>query len=557
MELRWYQKEAVDAAWKSLREDNPLIVLPTGSGKSLVIAELCRRIVLKGGRVLVVAHRKELLEQNADKIAKLLPGVDVGVYSSGLKKRNTNHDVIVAGIASVYKRGVEFGVRQVMIVDEAHLIPNKSFGMYRNLIDDLCQYNQWFRVVGLTATPFRLQDGPLVDGEIFDTVCYSAPIRKLIDEGYLSNLTTKPTTQVDVSQVHLRAGEYIDKELEGAFMAGGVVEKACLELHEATQDRKSILVFGVSIAHCHAIKQCLEKLGHEPDIVTGDTEPLLRATSLQNFRDGKIRYLINRDVLTTGFDAPNVDCVAIMRASQSAGLVAQIVGRGLRIAPRKTDCLILDYGGNFYRHGAIDDPDYGMQSKSSSAGERNAKEREDETRQMMQCPQCQFEQQVGNMWCEGCNYRLSDGDFEHDAEADQNAEVLSRSGESFVVEGMTWCRWPGKNGKRDTMRLEYHTGMMRPRSVSVWMCVEHEGWARSKAMSHWSQHCRYELPETIDEALYLAGGGMLRVPTQVFCQRDGKYWQIVGLEFESDMPTIDDWREPDPQNIEEDEEIPF
>ena len=165
MELRWYQRESVDHAWGYLasKQGNPLIVLPTGAGKSIVIASLVERTIKLGRRVLALAHRKELLQQNAAEIERLLPGVPVGIYSAGLGERETEADIVCAGIQSVFRKAGELGARHLVLIDEAHLVNVNDVGMYRKFLDDLQQINPKCRVIGLTATPYRTDDGPLVD----------------------------------------------------------------------------------------------------------------------------------------------------------------------------------------------------------------------------------------------------------------------------------------------------------------------------------------------------------------------------------------------------------
>ncbi|MCP4950429.1 MAG: DEAD/DEAH box helicase family protein, partial [Proteobacteria bacterium] len=171
--------------WQTcMRGKNPLIVVPTGGGKSVIIAELIRKVLDFGGRVVVLAHRKELLQQNAEKIEKMV-GVNVGVYSAGLKSKDVKSDVIVAGIQSVYKHAHKLDRRHFVIIDEAHLIPKES-GMYKDFLADMARYNPKLFVVGLTATPYRTGEGDLTEGKLFDETAYECSLSDLIDKGYLS-----------------------------------------------------------------------------------------------------------------------------------------------------------------------------------------------------------------------------------------------------------------------------------------------------------------------------------------------------------------------------------
>ena len=201
MTLRPYQAEAVEAVYRHLRErdDNPCVVIPTGGGKTPVIATICSDAVSRwNGRVLILAHVKELLEQAADKLDQVCPDIHVGVYSAGLKRRDTTHPVIIAGIQSVYQKAEQLGHFDLVVVDEAHMIPpgKDGDGMYRRLLADMHQINPRLRVIGLTATPFRMSSGPICvpppDG-ILNAICYEIGVRELIRDGYLSPTSNRCT----------------------------------------------------------------------------------------------------------------------------------------------------------------------------------------------------------------------------------------------------------------------------------------------------------------------------------------------------------------------------
>ena len=302
MQLRWYQEAAVEAAWNTIRygKCNPCIVVPTGGGKSWIIAELVRQVVqVWDGRALVLQHRKELIQQNAEKIKVLLPGVPVGIYSAGLRAKETEPDVVVAGIQSAYKQACSFDRRHVVIVDEAHLIPRNDTTMYRSFLDDLGRVNPGLRIIGLTATPYRTSEGLVTDGGVLDQICYEVPVRQLIAEGFLCELTSKPSEmKISMEAVHIRKGEYVQKEMEDTFLAGRRVQDACKEIVARCHDRRSVLIFTSGIAHAERVRETLETLtADRVEQVTGQTLPLERAATLDAFKEGRIRFLVNVDVL--------------------------------------------------------------------------------------------------------------------------------------------------------------------------------------------------------------------------------------------------------------------
>ena len=324
MELRDYQQAAVEAVYGHLRErdDNPLVVIPTGGGKTPVIASICRdAVTLWQGRVLVLAHVKELLEQAVGKLDAMAPGLGVGVYSAGLGRRELEHPVTVAGIQSIWQRAGELGPVDLVIVDEAHLIPpDDGESMYRQFLADAKLVNPLMRVIGLTATPFRMRTGMICSPEgILNHVCYEVSVGQLIERGFLSALRSKAgKVKVDMSDLKIRCGEFVASEVEQAFDTDEVVESACAEIAAETRSRRSTLIFAAGINHgLHVVRVLGERHGIECGWIDGTTPARERESTIERFRSGALRYLANVNVLTTGFDAPNVDCVALLRPTAS------------------------------------------------------------------------------------------------------------------------------------------------------------------------------------------------------------------------------------------------
>lgn len=544
MQLRWYQEAAVEAAWNTIRygKCNPCIVVPTGGGKSWIIAELVRQTIeVWGGRVLVLQHRKELIEQNAEKIRALLPGVPVGIYSAGLKQKETCHEIVVAGIQSAYKQACAFDRRHIVIVDEAHLIPNSETTMYRTFLDELAAVNPGLRIIGLTATPYRTGEGLVTDGGVLDQICYEVPVRQLIAEGFLCELTSKPSEmKISMEAVHIRKGEYVQKEMEDTFLAGRRVQDACKEIVARCHDRRSVLIFTSGIAHAERVRETLETLtGERVDQVTGQTLPLERAATLDAFKEGRIRWLVNIDVLTTGFDATRIDAIAVLRATQSPGLFAQICGRGFRIDPSKKNCLILDFGGNVDRHGPLDSPMYGRSSGSMRDGKGEAP--------MRNCHECAERVPLGNHWCPFCGAMLREPEEQqepkHEAVPDEASHILVEPEWQFVVEVSMNYHISKKEGRLPTLRVNYvvqaaeNGGNLSEKTISEWICIDHDGYARQKAERWWAEHSHLECPTDIHECITAWKQGALRMPIKILAMQDGRWWRVLDREFETERPT--------------------
>ena len=347
-----------------------------------------------GRRVMILSHVKELLQQSYDTLRDWSPGADVGIYSAGLKRRDTKNDIVIAGIQSVADRPHDFGQRNVFIVDEAHLIPVKGQGRYRKFLETQAKINPKARVIGLTATPYRTDSGQICGPDnILSHICHQTEIAPLIEEGFLCPITNQSTgTHADLTGVAIRGGEYVQGQMEQAFQDSALVQQAVSETLELTRDRKSILVFAAGVEHGWQVLREFDRQAGvaQAEFLCGDTPALERDRIIRSFKAGDLRVLINVNVLTTGFDARMIDAIAVLRATCSAGLFYQMCGRGFRVHEDKQDCLILDYGQNIERHGALDSPDFGRKKK---------KHGEEGEAPMKECPGCRAEVPLATMLC--------------------------------------------------------------------------------------------------------------------------------------------------------------
>jgi len=538
MQLRPYQRDAVDAVYRHLRErdDNPCVVLPTGAGKSLLLATICSDAAERwGGRVLILAHVKELLEQTADHIRRMAPRVDVGIYSAGLRRRDTEHAVIVAGIQSVYKRAAELDAFQIVLIDEAHMIPPEGDGMYRQFLKDAHLVNPNLRTIGLTATPFRMTSGYICtpDGYL-NSICYEIGVKELIRDGYLCALRSKAgSRKADFESLHVRGGEFIASETEDLMDDDELVRSACEELVAYTEDRKAVLIFASGIKHGRHVQSVLQEVhGAECGFICANTPTTERDHLIARFRghgqsglfgeSGPLKYLCNVNVLSTGFDAPNIDCVALLRPTMSPGLYYQQVGRGFRLHPDKQDCLILDFAGNILRHGPVDQVRI-QEPDGKGNGEAPAKE----------CPECHAVVAAGYATCPECGYEFPPPERKkHEAQASTESVL---SGEvtilDYDVESVTYSVHVKKDAPPEhprTMRVEYQVGFQT--WFSEWICVEHTGWARHKAESWWRERSDEPCPANADDAVEVARAGGLAETAAIRVRHVSgeKYPRVVG-----------------------------
>ena len=529
MNLRPYQQAAVDAVYNHLRskDNNPCVVIPTAGGKSCILAQIAKDAVEKwNGRVLVLAHVKELLEQNSDKIRKLCPELKIGIYSAGLKSRDTNDQVIVAGIQSVYNKACDLGAFDLIIIDEAHMLPFDGEGTYRTFLKDMKIINPHVRVIGLTATPFRLKGGLICKPEnILNEVCYEVGIKEMIAQGYLSPMVSRAgRTEAQLDNLHIRGGEFIADEVETAMNKEEVTDAACREIAHLTADRKTVLIFCTSVKHCQNVAEKIRHYtGQECAVVTGETPAHERAEIIARLRGEEIpadlfgsrkpplKYCANVSVMTTGLDVPNIDTVVMLRPTASPGLLLQCAGRGFRLSPKtgKTECLFLDFGGNILRHGPLDMIRV-KEPCSGKGGDAPAKK----------CPQCLALIHAAYAKCPQCGFEFPPSEKSNLSEKASSAGIISGQVDytDYDVQDVYYCvheKRHAEPGTPRTMRIDYQVGF--DEFKSEWVCPEHTGYAHDKFVKWWKERAALgcQIPNTAREAVELANMGLLAAPERI------------------------------------------
>lgn len=415
------------------------------------------------------------------------------------------------------------------------MIPEDGEGMYRTFLADAKKINPQLRVIGMTATPFRLKSGSIcAPDNVLNTICYEVGVRELIVQGYLCPLRTKAgALKPNTDQLHVRGGEYVAGEVEDMMDADAIVLSACCEIIEHTRDRKSVLIFAAGVRHGQHICRVLnDQHGVECGFVCGETLPFERDETLRRFRNGALKYLCNVNVLTTGFDAPNIDCVAMMRPTLSPGLYYQMVGRGFRLHPGKADCLVLDFGGNILRHGPVDR----LRVDSGVSGDGAAPIKE--------CPRCHEIIAAGFGECPQCGHVFPPPERRRHDTAASDAGILSDqvTRAEYDVSDVCYSVHVKRGAPPDaprTMRVDYRISFSE--RVSEWICFEHAGFAREKAERWWRARSREPVPDTIEDAVALAKAGALaRTLTITVERRPGdKYDRIVRATIGPIPPRLD------------------
>jgi DNA repair protein RadD len=396
-QLRPYQSRAVARIMDHVRTSTEpcLLDAATGAGKSLIIADVANKLhKISGGKhVLCLAPSAELIEQNHAKY--LLTGEPASMFSASTGQRSMRHPVIFGTPGTVKNAISRFGSRFcAVVVDECHgLTPT-----VRAIIDAMRDHNPNLRVIGLTATPYRLGEGYIYRIGPDDKPCHDGTIRdpyflkcvdritphELIGQGYLTPPTIGAPLADGYDTAILNGKTRFDAaDIDAAFVGHGRKTAAIVaDVVAQARDRMGVMIFAATVQHAEEVMASLPP--SLSAIVTGGTPKAERKSILERFKARKLKYLVNVSVLTTGFDAPHVDLIALFRRTESVGLMQQIIGRGLRLHDDKRDCLVLDYAGNIENHcpdGDVFNPEIRAVPLKQGGGEITCT-----------CPACQTEQ---------------------------------------------------------------------------------------------------------------------------------------------------------------------
>ena len=404
-----------------------------------------------------------------------------------------------------------------------HLVSHKDEGGYRTLLTDLRVINANLRVIGLTASPYRLGHGYITDKPaIFDALIEPVSIEELIFKGFLCNLRSKlTTTKLEVDGVKKRGGEYIESELQAAVDTDDKNSRVVAEIIKLGAERQSWLVFCAGVAHAHHVRDAMVAQGIVAECVTGETPSAERDRMLTEFKAGRIRALTNANVLTTGFDAPGIDLVAMLRPTMSPGLYVQMAGRGLRIAPGKNDCLVLDFAGVVEQHGPITAV-RAPPKKGDKVGEAPVKV----------CDNCQEICALSVRVCPACGTEFPEP--VRPTLKLSNLDIMGVEGIDMDVSAWTWRKHISRASGREMLSLTYYGGLSDI-PVTEYLAVTHDGYAGEKSrrlladIAHKSGVALdYGIADLHEMAQELTGG---RPPTIIEFRREGKFFTIINRNW--------------------------
>jgi DNA repair protein RadD len=548
---RNYQALARDSVWEyfsSGETGNPVVAMPTGTGKSIVIADLARVIITtwNSQRILVLAPSKELVQQNAEKLESIAPHLPFGICSASLGRYDTSQPVVFATIGTIINRIDALGFIDLIFVDECHLVSAVETTQYRKFFEALLLVNPNLKIIGFSATPYRLGVGHIIDGGLFTHVCHDATtldaFNWFIEQGYLLPLIPRPTaTRLSTDGLKTIAGDYSEKAQQDKFNKAAITQAVIDEARELAHDRRKILIFCTGIEHAENIRDYLESVGESAVAVhsksaTRDDD----LAAFMSFGGNGVRWCVNYGVLTTGFDFPDLDCIVVMRVTKSPGLWVQILGRGTRPAyalgfdlsdmegrflaiaqSEKQNCLVLDFGYNTAVLGPINDPKI-PKKKGTGGGMAPVKT----------CKAENTEEKAGcGVWnhpsartCVNCGATFKfEVKFETGA---ANTEILAGPFEKPVVVEHAVKRVSyevhEKPGRPNSIRATYYCGLRR---FVHYLCPEHGGTPRRRAADFWMRHGGGVAPMTTAECLPLVDD--LQQPRFVRVWENTRYPQIL------------------------------
>ena len=546
LKLRDYQQAAVDSLYEywSKEAGSPLIVIPTGGGKSLILATVVKDLVenYPDMRILIVTHVKELIAQNAQELFGLWPQAPAGIFSAGLGRRDARAQIIFGGVQTIASKTALIGHIDLVLDDEAHLMPRKSETQYGKLIAGLRKTNPDLKLVGLTATPFRMGEGLLHEGEgaLFDAIAYEKPIGEMIEDGYLCKPISKGMhTGFDLTGVGKVGGDYNQGKLQAAVDKADVTRAVVSEVVGYGDGRKSWLLFCSGVEHAFHVRDEIRDRGYSCETVCGDTPADERARILADFKAGKIRAVTNNAVMTTGTNIPSIDLVAFLRPTLSASLYIQMAGRGLRIAPGKDNCLFLDFAGVVRKHGPIDC----VTPPNARSGEGEAP--------VKICPQepddfgrigCGSLVHASARVCPDCGFEFPIDDAPKIKDSAEDAPIYGQGDATWrTVTSRRFDYHEGKADKPPSVKVTYMCGMT---AIREWLCPQHQGFAKSKADRYWVKHGgERPFPATVME--WLERQRELTGTAEISVKPDGKYWSV-----QSQKPG--DMQEPEPEEYKPD-----
>lgn len=352
--LRPYQEEAIETVIRAMCSDRyVLLQAATGAGKTILFSDLIRRFLKDYQmRIAVLAHRRELITQVSDKLRKVWPDAPIGLACASVTNDvDTDAPVVIGSIQTLSRRLGKTSPFDLVIIDEAHRLPPRNQkSQYRTFLTRMEEHYPGLRVLGVTATPYRLGVG-YIYGNLckpgvenwFPDLHYKVGIGTLMDAGYICGIRAKEAENIEAELAGIRTsgGEYNISDLSDLMSREVHVGSAVKAYQQYGEDRRHVVVFCVTIEHAEKLLEAYREAGYTAGCVHSGMTLEERDRTLADYESGRIRILTNVGVLQEGWDSPQTDCIMLCRPTKSPALYVQQIGRALRIHPGKEDMLIL------------------------------------------------------------------------------------------------------------------------------------------------------------------------------------------------------------------------
>ena len=562
--LRPYQQDALNAVLDAFqRQRSVLLEAACGAGKTILFSSIIRHFAEKypAMRSVILAHREQLVKQARDKLLKVWPeGEDkVGMAcKSACSTVELEKPVVIASPQTLAARIGSMPPVQLAIVDEVHRLPpadRKS--QYGGLMEALRGYYPEMRLLGVTATPYRLNHGYIYGDKCrhpeqnwFSDLSYKVGIYDLQAQGFLVPLKLYIADEPDLSDVGTSStGDWNIDELAEAMSKSVHVNSAVEAVQRYASDRKHIVVFGVTIEHAEVLRDVFREAGYSTVAVHSKMPKAERDAALYAFDRGDVQVVCNVGVLTEGWDCTSVDCMVMCRPTKSAALYCQMAGRGLRLHEGKTDCLMLDLSGNYAEHGRPEEPRVKM-GRESGEGDGSWEcpechfvnepkdrvcascgyERPEPEPEMRDCPHCRFPFPANKLVCPHCGQVRSQRKAVELHEVKRDIDLLPKLVE-IAFEPVVNADFVSRKGNAMIeIRLLVSEGGGLPFQVNDYLDFDGTAgeWSRCRAHQKWMRLASTNPPRTLSEAKERISE--LNFPPRVLIKRDktGKYWNVAG-----------------------------
>lgn len=540
MILRDYQIEMLGCCQHFLLEEegNGIVAAVGGVGKSLTMNALMKWAVTQypGTRCMRLCNDFKILNQNMNSMLNYWPKASIGCYSASLKQRETRKEILYCGIQSVGKRPHEFEPPDIILVDEGDMVSDKDESLYQKFISHFPDA----RVIAFTATPYDSK-GCMTNNSTWDKIIVDLTrlerFNKFVDDGILSPLVTKKTcVEIDITQIAMKFNDFDEKSANEAADHEEIHKAVVSECIKFGHDRKKWLVFSQGVQNGHKIAKLFNAAGIKTVMLTGADTVAYREEQERLYDCGEVRCLVNCNLYARGWDSPEVDLIAVAKASQSTRWWVQALLRGTRRAKDKTNCLILDFAGNTRRLGPVNNPIIPAPRRKGDGEKGEAPLKVCENCMSYVAIQCRVCPDCGAEFPVATTVQKTAGTDEIMARGETGPIV-----EDFRVRGIRYTTKTSKAGN-DYLQVSYNVGL---HSYKEPLMFESENnWLKSKAEKWWLyRNGLLPIPENCDEACERANRE-LRIPTIIRVDISKKYPEVVGADFDEDAKLEEEMDEP-------------